>query len=280
MVINRDVPKSLDQRVRACRRRWHDLQRAPIRLALFGTRNAGKTSLLIALYRFRNPENEDIHLIPDESSMAYLRTQSEIFLQTGSTRHTAAAAPHRIGMRVKMEGLLWNLETFDYSGEALAPQDESYARELRALSTPARKQLNHCDAVLCLHPVDCESLETLDAIDTCLAGVEAPTFFLITKFDKVLEDHQSPPNFNELLKKVEHGNRSIGEIRRRLSIENRHRASGKVLPVSAFGTGFQETDRTGSVSIDSRQLRPINIHAPLKHAIANRIRKLNQVGAE
>lgn len=224
----------------------------PKRIALFGHRAVGKTTLLAMFYREAAAGRvPSVRLAAARPSTAEYLAEKIAQIESGEPL-AGTLAETELHLRLYHNTARFDLIVKDYQGEHVALGSDAPIREFFA----------DCDAVfLCLDPEgsaapaeryrrqqEVEQLleRYIEADDDATAG--RPVAVLITKYDHVLEAGGPPPREVEVL-----ADALYGMTRHALA---RHAPRSAVFAVSAYGLGA-EGDRPPP------ELRPLGLDGPL-----------------
>jgi hypothetical protein len=201
-------------------------------------------------------------LIFDEESSVYLRVIADNLLKTGSTRATPAALPEIIRFQINVNNDVWDVETMDFAGGFLAPTRD---HQMKKLAKGAREFLTKSDVVLCLLHWKEQSIDTIDALDTCLGKQRLSVILALTKFDETGLDVKSRDDFKSALLRLEKQHPTLEQLRGRLE-RSFNSGTFYTLPVSALGADLSQLPRT-RFPLTRNDLKPINIFHALALAI-------------
>ncbi|GAB4135111.1 MAG: hypothetical protein Tsb009_01050 [Planctomycetaceae bacterium] len=241
-----------------------------LRLGLLGVRGSCKTSLLASWYLFRADPNRPLHLtFYDEDTITYLDAVSEELLKNGVMSATGVGSqPEVIRFKLTFQGKEWDVETRDFSGADLYPQEDL---DVRRLAERARDFLRDCDAIICLFRWNDEELETLNALDLCLSENKPYLILALTAFDEVGLP-QNDDEFAQIVQKLEKDNPTLHELRKLIHRAFNDARHSITIPVAPLGGDYrpEKLPPGKKFPLKRTDLDPYNIYALLTSAIEHK----------
>lgn len=246
-----------------------DLLKRELKIAMVGTRGAGKTSLFAAWYLFRGDPQLKLDIATSGETQLYLKKISEQLRRHGSMHATPIAEPSELHFRVSHEGRAWDVRTIDFSGELLNPK----AKEDEILAQSTLDFLRVCDIVFVLHdPVETE-VELLDAVDTLFQNRTAEVVLLLTKFDRFSKMPGASQGFQEQYRTFLNENPVLRSLYSKVKNTYSH-CRLTVVPVSAIGKELKPTD---GQPMEIAAFRPFQVFMPLILALKRRRQRIDEL---